>query len=135
MNLKSWQDERKTILGLHKSILLGVARSIKSKLKSSADEYFKIIQYFLLISEQEKQLSKLFLKNCSYMTEIKKNYQDSGTEFFNLCDGIESYEINYAKERQNIAKTIKDSVDGAIYKEINTKVQKFEDSVNKKLKK
>ena len=76
VNLKSWQEERMTILGLHKKILDSIFTRTVEKLKISARESQKIIQYFLARIDWEKSYSDNILKNITYMAEVKQTYQN-----------------------------------------------------------
>ena len=55
-----------------------------SKLKQSARESQKMIQYFLTLSEMEKSYSDHLSKNIGYLTDIKKNYQNYGQGYKDL---------------------------------------------------
>lgn len=134
VNLKSWQEERMTILGLHKKILDSIFTRTVEKLKISARESQKIIQYFLARIDWEKSYSDNILKNITYMAEVKQTYQNCGKGLFDLCEGIEAYENNIAKDKLQASKAIKQIIDetlGAVFKEQIRKTDEFVHKVNK----
>lgn len=70
------------------------------------------------------------------MGEIKMGYQVSGLEFYNLCEGIENYEVTVAKEKNQAAKIIQETVDqtiGASFKDMREKTDKFASAIVKKV--
>jgi len=90
-----------------------------------------------MIADQERAYSEFIRKNCACISEIKQTYQVNGQEFYQLWEGIENYEINTAKEKNNAAKVIKETIDdtiGWIFKELTTKADKFAATVLKKVK-
>lgn len=136
--MKSWQEERMTIISLHKKLLESIFNKTIEKLKASARESQKMIQYFLSIADQERHYSEFVNKNITYLAEIKNNYQNCGKAVHELCEAIETYESNVAKDKLHASKVIKQIIDetlGSIFKEQLKKVDEFTSKFNKDMKK
>ena len=133
VNLKSWQEERKNIIALHKKILDSIDRNTIEKLKISAKETQKIIQYFLQIAEHEKTYSELIKKNSVFLAEIKLTYQNNGQGLMSIYENMETYESNISKDKLFASKVIKEIVDetlGKVFKEMIKKVFYYYKSIH-----
>lgn len=84
VNLKSWYEERATILGLHKKILETIYKKVIEKMKQSARESQKMVQYFLTVADMEKSYADHLNKSVGYLADIKKNYQDFGKGYLDM---------------------------------------------------
>lgn len=103
-------------------------------MRISARESQKMIQFFLAISDQEKQLSETLTKSIAYMSDVKKTYQTCGKGLYDLCEGIEAYETRRAKDRLYASKLIREIVDetlGAIFKQQVSKIEEFQNKIQK----
>jgi hypothetical protein len=138
VNLKSWHEERKSILALQKKILEHVFAQTIDKMKQSARESQKIVQYFLSVSEMERDYSENIDRNIKYMADIKQCYQNYGKGYLDLCDGVETYEKSVAQDHLFASKEIKQLVDetlGALFKKQIQKIEEFTLKVSKLFKK
>jgi hypothetical protein len=138
VNLKSWHEERNSILALQKKILEHIFAQSIDKMKQSARESQKIVQYFISIAEMEKSYNENITKNIKYLSEIKQCYQNYGKGYLDLCDGIEMYEKSVAQDHLFASKEIKQLVDetlGALFKKQISKIEEFTIKVNKLFKK
>ena len=127
VNLKSWQEERKNIMALHKKVLESINKTTIEKLKNSARESQKIIQYFLQIADQERIYSEMIKRSSTFLAEIKLTYQNNGQGLMSIYENIENYESSISKDRLFASKAIKEIVDetiGKVFKEIIKKVSR-----------
>ena len=128
VNLKSWQEERKNIMALHKKVLESINKTTIEKLKNSARESQKIIQYFLQIADQERIYSEMIKRSSTFLAEIKLTYQNNGQGLMSIYENIENYESSISKDRLFASKAIKEIVDetiGKVFKEIIKKVSRY----------
>jgi len=138
VNLKSWQEERITIMSMHSKLLQSIFGKTIEKIKASSRESQKMIMYFLSIADQEKNYSDFVHKNIVYLGEIKNNYQNCGKAVHDLCEGIETYEANVAKDKLHASKVIRQIVDetlGSVFKEQVKKTDEFNSKFSKDMKK
>lgn len=127
VNLKSWQEERKNIMALHKKVLESINKTTIEKLKNSARESQKIIQYFLQIADQERIYSEMIKRSSTFLAEIKLTYQNNGQGLMSIYENMENYESSISKDRLFASKAIKEIVDetiGKVFKEIIKKVSR-----------
>lgn len=108
-------------------MLESINKTTIEKLKASARETQKIIQYFLQIADQEKTYAEMIKKNSAFFAEIKLGYQNTGQGLMSIYENMENYESSISKDKLFASKTIKEIVDetiGKVFKEMIKKVPK-----------
>ena len=107
-------------------------------MRQSARESQKMVQYFLTMSEMEKTYADHLNKSVGYLTDIKKNYQDFGKGYLDMCGHLEKYERDLISHRQMSSKAIKQTIDdtlGGVFKNQVQKIDGFTAKISKLLKK
>mmetsp|Transcript_34792 Transcript_34792/g.34453 ORF Transcript_34792/g.34453 Transcript_34792/m.34453 type:complete len:132 (+) Transcript_34792:609-1004(+) len=106
-------------------------------MRQSARESQKMVQYFLTISEMEKTYADHLNKSVGYLSDIKKDYQDFGKGYLDMCGHLERYERDLISHRQMSAKAIKQTIDetlGGVFKTQIQKIDTFTSKINKLIK-
>ena len=92
----------------------------------------------MTLSDMEKSYADHLQKSIGYLSDIKKNYQNFGKGYHDMCNGMEVYEMENIKERKFFSKTIKQIIEeklGAIFKTQIKKIELFSIKINRILKK